>query len=52
MSRDVWEDEEYEEKKEIKPKPQIQKQNANPPPATNFGKKGKTEKDVNQPSLM
>ena len=51
MSKDVWEDEEYEEKKEIKPKPQLQKQHANPP-ANHFGKKGKTEKDVNQPSLM
>lgn len=51
MSKDVWEDEEYEEKREIKPKPQLQKHNANPP-TNNFGKKGKNEKDVNQPSLM
>ena len=47
----MWEDEEYEEKKEIKPKPQLQKQIAHPS-ANNFGKKGKNEKDVNQPSLM
>jgi len=49
VSRDVWEEEEYEEKKEVKPK--TVKSNATQPAAA-FTKKNQSEKSSNQPSLM